>query len=84
MKRTAKVSVYTRWNKEIPILLLNGDDDPVGDFGKGVRRVYRQLKKAGILYVQWETIRYSRHDLFHEEKSGAAGRVRHCICDWIL
>lgn len=84
MKRTAKASIYTKWNKEIPILLLNGDDDPVGDFGKGMRRVYHQIKKVGILYVQWEGIRYSRHDLFHEEKSGAAERVRHCICDWIL
>ena len=83
MKRTAKASAYNGWDKEMPILLLNGDGDPVGDFSKGVRRVYLQIKKAGILYVEWETIRNSRHDIFHEEKHGAAERVRHCICDWV-
>lgn len=83
MKRTAKVSAYAGWNKEIPIFLLNGDYDPVGDFEKGVRRAYLQMKKAGIVDVEWETILFSHHDLFHEEKSGAAEKVRHSICDWV-
>lgn len=32
---------------DMPILLLSGQDDPVGDFGKGVDQVYRRLKKKG-------------------------------------
>lgn len=32
---------------QIPILLLSGEKDPVGDFGKGVRQVERRLKKTG-------------------------------------
>ncbi len=31
----------------IPILLLSGDRDPVGNFGKGVRRVAGELERAG-------------------------------------
>ena len=31
----------------IPILMISGDRDPVGDFGKGVRRVARGLTRTG-------------------------------------
>ena len=34
-------------NKRKPILLLSGSDDPVGDNGKGVTKVYDRLKAAG-------------------------------------
>lgn len=83
MKRTGKISSYVGWNKETPVFLLSGDRDPVGDFEKGVQSVYQQMKKAGLTDVEWETVPFSNHDLFHEEKSGAAERVRHSICDWI-
>lgn len=39
-----------RWYKnvpDIPILILSGDRDPVGDFGKGVKKVAQKLEKAG-------------------------------------
>ena len=31
----------------LPILLVSGQDDPVGDFGTGVETVYAKLQKAG-------------------------------------
>ena len=31
----------------IPIMLISGDSDPVGGFGKGVRQTARKLKKTG-------------------------------------
>nr|WP_319488521.1 alpha/beta fold hydrolase [uncultured Caproiciproducens sp.] len=40
----------SRWFKkmpDIPLLLLSGDKDPVGNFGKGVRQVTKKLKKTG-------------------------------------
>ncbi len=30
---------------ELPILLISGENDPVGNYGKGVRKVYRRLQK---------------------------------------
>jgi alpha-beta hydrolase superfamily lysophospholipase len=32
---------------KLPILLLSGEDDPVGDYGKGVKKVYSRLLKNG-------------------------------------
>ena len=29
------------------VMLVSGGDDPVGDYGKGVTKVYDKLKKAG-------------------------------------
>src|SRR5699024_4578769 len=32
----------------VPVLLISGLQDPVGNFGKGVKKLYRQYKKMGI------------------------------------
>ena len=34
-----------RLSKEMPILIMAGDKDPVGNFGKGPKRLYRIYKK---------------------------------------
>lgn len=34
-------------DENIPVLLVSGKDDPVGDFGKGVETVFARLRKAG-------------------------------------
>ena len=39
---------YQNLPKDIPMLLVAGSEDPVGDFGKGVRYVYEHLLAAGI------------------------------------
>ena len=39
---------YEKIDNSIPMLLLSGEDDPVGDFGKGVTAVYDGLKQHGV------------------------------------
>jgi len=45
----------------IPILMLSGDRDPVGDFGKGVKKVAERLKKTGhnVLLVLYPGARHA-------------------------
>ena len=38
---------YTRVPKKLPVYLISGGRDPVGDMGKGVRRVERKLLETG-------------------------------------
>lgn len=83
MKRTGKAESYAGWNKEMPVLLLYGSEDPVGDSGKGVLRLYALMKKAGMQAVDCQQFPGARHDIFHEEISGTAENVRHCIADWL-
>ena len=82
MKRTCKMETYAKWNRDMPVLLLYGEADPVGDAGKGVQRVYGQMQKAGIRDITFQMFSGARHDLLHEEAC-CAETVRHCIADWL-
>ena len=68
----------------MPVLLLSGDKDPVGDFGKGVNRVYGAMQKAGCAQVRMQLFPGARHDLLHEEKSGCGAQARALLVEWIL
>lgn len=84
MKRTGKAEIYANVNRDLPVLLLSGEDDPVGDGGKGVRRVEQAMRNAGMKNVSAKLFPGARHDLFHEEKSGTAEEIRTLIGDRIL
>ena len=82
MQRTGSKHAYHGWNKETPILLLSGQDDPMGDSGKGVLAVKQRMEKAGIGSVTMELFPNARHDLLHEESSSAAA-ARKAMIDWM-
>lgn len=84
MKRTGARSAYEHWDKNIPILLLSGQDDPVGDGGKAVIKIKDSMKRAGIKDVTMQLFSGARHDLLHEEGSGCAMQARKMIREWIL
>ena len=84
MKRTGRPEIYAGVNRELPVLLLSGEDDPVGDGGNGVRRVENAMRGAGMKNVTVKLFPGARHDIFHEEKSGTAEEVRTLLGDWIL
>lgn len=48
MKRSGSTFEYDGWNTGLPILLISGQDDPVGDSGKGVQAIYNRMKKSGM------------------------------------
>lgn len=52
--------------KHLPILLAAGSEDPVGKFGKGVRKIFEQYKKAGIEDVSLRLYSGDRHELLNE------------------
>ena len=83
MKYTGSGAAYKNWKKDMPILLISGDKDPVGDFGKGVRRVEAAMKKAGITSIETHLLSKARHDIFHEVNIGCASQVTQLIEKWI-
>lgn len=52
--------------KGLPVLFASGTDDPVGDFGKGVRKIYEQYRTAGIQDVTLRLYSGDRHELLNE------------------
>ena len=83
MKRTGGASAYDGWDTSLPVLLISGEDDPVGTNGQGVRSLYNRMKKAGLENAAMKLFPGARHDLLHEEKSCAAA-VRKFIAQWIF
>lgn len=52
--------------KDLPVLIVSGADDPVGDFGKGVQKVYEQFREAGIRHVAMKLYEGDRHEILNE------------------
>ena len=66
--------------KDLPILLISGKEDPIGDFGKGVWRVAKQLKKAGIQTITVYLFESLRHEILNEKEKIA---VYNAIVNWL-
>lgn len=55
-------------NKELPLLLASGKDDPVGNMGKGVQKLYDfYTQKAGMKNVEIKLFENSRHEFLNEK-----------------
>ena len=65
MAMEKKESIYMI-PKSLPILFTAGADDPVGNFGKGVRKVYEIYQAAGIQDVSLRLYAGDRHELLNE------------------
>lgn len=52
--------------KDLPILFVSGQDDPVGAQGKGVQQVYDAYEKAGIRELSIKLYPGDRHEILNE------------------
>ncbi|NDL68385.1 alpha/beta hydrolase [Anaerotalea alkaliphila] len=66
MVRLWKREELGKMDRKLPLLLLSGDKDPLGDFGKGVRRLARTYERLGFSDVTLKLYPGGRHEMFHE------------------
>lgn len=59
-------SWYEAYPKELPTLIISGDADPVGDYGKGPREIYKGLMLGGASNLTLKMYEGARHELFNE------------------
>ena len=52
--------------KDLPILLISGQEDPVGDYGKGVDKFYSILEDLGFKRVTKKIYPGCRHEILNE------------------
>lgn len=57
---------FSEYPKELPTLIMSGDMDPVGNYGKGPDYVYKHLMISGCKSVEIKTYDGARHELFNE------------------
>ena len=65
IKECNRAAWYRSLPVKMPILLISGEEDPVGNYGKGVREVYTRLKRTNadvkcILYPR------ARHEILND------------------
>lgn len=68
--------------KQLPLLLISGEADPVGGYGKGVRKVYDRLRVAGVKQVDLLTYPNARHELLWEVTS-CRDRAYSALAAWV-
>ena len=52
--------------KELPILVVSGEEDPVGGFKVGIRNVYEAYKKSGAKNITLKLYEGARHEVLNE------------------
>lgn len=67
--------------KSFPFLLVSGQNDPIGDFGKGVIHTVNNLKADGFQNVDVKIYPEMRHEILNEE---IREEVLNGIYNWII
>ena len=52
--------------RSLPVLMLVGEDDPIGSYGKTVRALERRYRANGMARVTVKTYRKARHELLND------------------
>ena len=64
-KTTCSSKWYKNLPKKLPVFIVSGGDDPVGNYGKGVLQVYNNLIKNGC-DAQVKIYEGARHEILNE------------------
>lgn len=51
---------------ELPVLMVSGEEDPVGAYGEGVKKAYASLTEAGMKHVEMKLYAGDRHEILNE------------------
>lgn len=52
--------------KRLPLFFVAGEEDPVGNYGKGVRRAYHTYQLRGMVNMEIKFYKNDRHELLNE------------------
>lgn len=66
LKYVSSKAWYKSVRKDLPMFLIAGDADPVGEYGKGVKQVYKDLKKTGHEKTAIKLYPGDRHEILNE------------------
>lgn len=67
LSRLNKKENLDKMPKNLPVHFISGDMDPVGDYGKGVRKAYEDFQKAGMERVSMKLYPGGRHEVLNEK-----------------
>lgn len=66
IKYIQKQSNWEKTPKQLPILMIAGEEDPVGSYGKDVKKVYKKYQQMGCNHIELKLYQDDRHELVNE------------------
>ena len=72
IRRLQKQENLEKVPQNLPILMVSGAEDPVGDYGKGVHKACDSLKRAGVKNITVKLYENDRHELLNEDDAEVA------------
>lgn len=75
-----KQSNINKMDKDLPVFFIAGDQDPVGDMGRGVRKAYDCFCRAGLQDVSIKLYHGLRHEILNESSRQYVYRD---VLDWL-
>lgn len=76
-----KRSNLIKMPKELPILLIAGTEDPVGNYGKSVQEVYDTFLNLDLTKVQMKLYHDARHEILNEKQKM---QVYEDVNNWLI
>ncbi len=76
------------WAKKVPLWLpvyiISGRDDPVGNYGKGVDEVFDRLNECELNFLKYKLYDDCRHELFNEKNRLEVLEDSKAFCDEVI
>ncbi|MCD8825706.1 lysophospholipase [Staphylococcus gallinarum] len=66
-RRTSKIKNIKQMNQNLPVLLISGKEDALGNYGEGIRQLGKYYKKGGLNHVTIQLYKFKRHEILFEE-----------------
>ncbi len=66
LDRLNKEDNLNQMPKELPVLFIAGAEDPVGNYGEGVRKAEEDFKKVGMTHTSLKLYEGCRHEILNE------------------
>lgn len=66
IERACRFKTFSKTPKRLPVFVLSGIDDPVGDYGSGVKRIAENYRRAGVRSVELTLYDGGRHEILND------------------
>jgi alpha-beta hydrolase superfamily lysophospholipase len=81
MKYNQEPENLAKMRKTTPVLFIAGSDDPVGNYGQGVKQTVKAFTDAGMEHVSMRLYPLCRHEVLNELNKEEVYQI---ILDWLL
>ncbi len=79
LRAVSRRSAFRAVRKNLPVLLMSGEQDPVGDYGAGVEQVCRLYRRAGLRDLELRLCPGARHEIHNDY---CKDEVTACLLRW--